>query len=143
MKSEQKRNRVAVIEFALITAVSWLLLAACGVMDKQLVKQGGSGSQSAGFPVFKARVHPFILSKCAGCHGSTQIPLFGVSDAAKAYIETKNHIGDFKNPVTSHWATAASDSHCGNGSLCGAANAAVLQPLLGDWAKAELAPPIK
>jgi hypothetical protein len=71
---------------------------------------------------------------CIQCHGSTQIPLFAVSDTSTACNNLLPYI-NMTEPAASILAAYAGNSHCGISSVCGS-NTATVTAQIQAWATA-------
>jgi hypothetical protein len=93
----------------------------------------GSSSGSA-LQVFQSGFYAFATKNCAQCHGSTQTPLFAVSDVNAAYTAAATVV-DFSDPAGSEVAVYAGNGHCGVSNCNGQTQTVV--PLIQAWATAE------
>jgi hypothetical protein len=93
-----------------------------------------SGSSGSALQVFQSGFYAFATKNCAQCHGSSQAPLFAVSDVNAAYSAAETVV-DFSDPASSEIAVYAGNGHCGVTNCNGQTQTVV--PLLEAWATAE------
>lgn len=98
------------------------------------IRQSGSGGADA-LGVFRDTVHAYARANCAGCHGSSQNPLFAVSNVESAYDLSKS-LASFSDIPASTFVRKVKDGHCG--SACGT-NGSEMISLITEWAAAESA----
>jgi hypothetical protein len=97
-------------------------------------KTSSGGSSGTALQAFQGGFYAFATVNCAQCHGSSQSPLFAVSDVNSAYTAASTVV-DFSDPAGSELAVYAGNGHCGVTNCNGQTQTVV--PLLQAWATAE------
>jgi hypothetical protein len=135
-----KRSTSSIITALPLSAAAFVLVACetpfgkddgASVANYQTSSGGSGGSAIA---VFTSGFYAFAVKNCAQCHGSTQTPLFAVSNVNTAYAAAETVV-NFSNPASSVLAVYAGNGHCGI-SNCNGQTSTVI-PLLESWATAE------
>jgi len=139
-KSNSSSITTAVTILSLIVAA--FAVVGCDVLGKGSdvstanYTKAGSGTGGSGTPLqaFQTGFYAFATKNCAQCHGSSQAPLFAVSDVNAAYTAAATVV-DFSDPAGSEVAAYAGNGHCGVSNCNGQTQTVV--PLLESWATAE------
>jgi hypothetical protein len=74
--------------------------------------------ENARLTAFKSSVYPIVVNRCAGCHGSSQTPLFAAADALKAFQAAQSRINE-DAPEASRLAIQSANGHCGTANCRG------------------------
>lgn len=134
-----------ILRCLLLTAVS--LLSACeftpklenatlavyAQKNKSTIPQGATGEEA-----FQSTFYAFAVKNCATCHGTSQAPLFAVSNVTNAYnVARDSSYVNFTSVSSSKLVTYSGNGHCG--TMGCAANSAAAAIQVQAWADVELA----
>ena len=132
---------------ALSLSVIALTTTGCGIVggksaDAQVAdistSGGGNGQTQGGSPLsaFESGFYAFATAtnSCVQCHGSSQAPLFAVSDPGTACANLVPYI-TMNNLSASTVVAYSGNGHCGIPSVCGSSSGTVQSALQG-WATA-------
>lgn len=76
---------------------------------------GGSNTQLSVYDsvdLFSKTLHPVLMDNCAACHGSTQTPMFAVTDAQDALHTIQEYsLVDINNPANSRFVKKIKEGH--------------------------------
>jgi hypothetical protein len=131
---------------AIITAIlSALITTGCLVEQKrsgailassshsEQVNAGSCDNGGGALGAFQSTFFPLARVNCIGCHGSTQSPLFAVSDASDAFNVAQNYIY-YDRVNLSPYVTKLKDGHCGPQCVAGSAPSNAMITALSNWA---------
>jgi hypothetical protein len=123
-------------------------ISACGIVGGGLSKdstletastnssQVAGGSGVSGTQAFQTSFYTFAQQNCVQCHGSTQSPLFAISNVSTAYSNALPY-ANFSAPSQSLFAAYAGNGHCGLSNCSGGTQASAALSALNVWAAAE------
>ncbi|MFL5812563.1 MAG: hypothetical protein ACJ763_03220 [Bdellovibrionia bacterium] len=131
----------------LVIALSALAVTGC-LMDQKKVgallassssssqqQFSGDSCQKGGGPegAFQNTFYPLARVNCISCHGSTQSPMFAVSNVSAAFSAAQDYI-NYNRVTSSPFMTKLKDGHCGPQCVAGSPISNSMIAALSDWA---------